>query len=360
MDAEIDELPAPPREIPLGGVRRWLWCIAALVFFMIMLGGLTRLTDSGLSITVWDPIMGAIPPLSDADWTKLFDLYKQTTEFKVQNAAMSLPEFKTIFWWEWAHRFLGRFIGVAFALPFLIFLAMRRLSTGLVISLLALFIIGGAQGALGWFMVQSGLAGRVDVSQYRLAAHLTLASLLFAATIWILLGVGRKRGMNWSGNALLSILLLLLVLTQIAAGGFVAGLDAGHASNEWPKMNGLWIPIGLDTLKPIWMNAFENALAVQFNHRMLAYLLLVLAVIHAWSSFRFSSMVFAYAVFAQACLGILTVVMKVPMGFALVHQATAMLVLALAVANLHAFMVNRSLASDPQLYPQRLQFQSTT
>jgi heme a synthase len=357
MDAEIDELPAPPREIPLGGVRKWLWCVAALVFFMIMLGGLTRLTDSGLSITVWDPVMGTIPPLSDADWIKAFDLYKQTTEFKVQNSAMMLPEFKSIFWWEWSHRFLGRFIGVAFAVPFLIFLAMRRLSTGLVISLVVLFIIGGAQGALGWYMVQSGLADRVDVSQYRLAAHLALASLLFAATIWIVLGVGRKRSMNWSGNALLSILLLLLMLLQIAAGGFVAGLDAGHASDEWPKMHGLWIPAGLDTLKPVWMNAFENALAVQFNHRMLAYLLLVISVIHAWSSFRFSSMVFAYAVFAQVCLGVLTVIMRVPMGFALVHQATAMLVLALAVANLHAYMINRSLASDPQLYRQRLQSQ---
>ncbi len=357
MDAEIDELPAPPKEIPLGGVRKWLWCIAALVFFMIMLGGLTRLTDSGLSITVWDPVMGAIPPLSDADWANAFDLYKQTTEFTLQNSAMTLPEFKNIFWWEWAHRFLGRLIGVAFAVPFLIFLVMRRLSIGRVISLAVLFVIGGAQGALGWYMVQSGLAGRVDVSQYRLAAHLALASLLFAATIWIALGIGRVRGMNWSGNAILSILLLVLVLLQIAAGGFVAGLDAGHASYEWPKMHGLWIPAGLDTLKPLWMNAFENALAVQFNHRILAYVIFVVSMVHAWSSFRFSSMVFAYAVFAQVCLGILTVIMKVPMGFALAHQATAMLVLALAVANMHAYMLNQLPASSQQLYRQRLQSQ---
>ncbi len=341
----------------MGAVRKWLWFIASLVFFLIMLGGLTRLTDSGLSITVWDPVMGAIPPMSEADWTKVFDLYKQTTEFKAQNSAMTMPEFKRIFWWEWSHRFLGRVIGVAFAVPFMIFLIMRRLSAGMVFRLLVLFILGGAQGALGWYMVQSGLTGRVDVSQYRLAAHLVLASILFAAIVWVVLGIGRKRSMNWSSNGFISILILLLVLLQIAAGGFVAGLDAGHASYEWPKMNGLWIPEGINAMKPWWKNALENALAVQFNHRILGYIVMVLAIMHAWSTFRLSSMLLAYAVFVQLCLGILTVVMKVPMGFALAHQATAMLVLALAVANVHALTLSQLPGSGPQLYRQRLQSQ---
>jgi heme a synthase len=357
MDAETDDLPALPLQRPMGAVRRWLWWIATLIFVMVMVGGLTRLTDSGLSITVWDPVMGAIPPLNDADWAKTFELYKQTTEFKTQNASMTITEFKNIFWWEWGHRMLGRIIGVVFVLPFLYFLVMKRLNTGLVLRLLCLLVLGGAQGALGWYMVKSGLSGRVDVSQYRLAAHLSLASVLFAATVWIALGIERTRQFVWSGNSLLAILLVLLVLLQIAAGGFVAGLDAGHASYEWPKIDGVWVPEGLDTLKPLWRNALENALAVQYVHRMLAYAVLLFAIIHAWSSFSLSAMVLAYGVFVQVALGILTILLKVPMGFALAHQATAMLVLAFAVANLHGHMLNQAPVSGPQLYRQRLQSQ---
>jgi heme a synthase len=357
MDADTDELPALPKQRSMEPVRKWLWWIATLIFVMVMVGGLTRLTDSGLSITVWDPVMGAIPPLSDTDWTKAFELYKQTTEFKIQNAAMTLHEFKRIFWWEWGHRFLGRLIGAAFALPFLFFLVTKRLTTRLVLRLAVLFVLGGTQGALGWYMVKSGLSGRVDVSQYRLAAHLSLASVLFAATIWTALGIGRTRRFDWSGNALLAALLVVLMLLQIAAGGFVAGLDAGHASYDWPKINGLWIPEGLDTLKPLWRNALENALAVQFDHRMLAYAVFVVAIVHAWSSFSLGSMVLAYGILVQIALGILTIMLKVPMGFALAHQATAMLVLAFAVANLHAHMLNPEPVSGPQLYRQRLQSQ---
>ncbi len=357
MDAETEELAAPPKQRPMGPVRNWLWWIATFIFLMVMVGGLTRLTDSGLSITVWDPVMGAIPPMSETDWTKVFDLYKQTTEFQTQNSAMTLPEFKHIFWWEWGHRFLGRLIGVLFAVPFLYFLVTKRLSFGLVLRLLVLFILGAAQAALGWYMVKSGLAGRVDVSQYRLAAHLALASLLFAVTVWMALGIERTRRFVWSSNSFLAALLVILILLQIAAGGFVAGLDAGHASYDWPKINGVWVPEGLDTLKPLWRNAVENALAVQFDHRMLAYFVFLLAIIHAWSSFSFSAIILAYGVFVQVALGILTIMLKIPMGFALAHQATAMLVLALAVANLHAHMLSQSPASSLQLYRQRLQSQ---
>jgi cytochrome c oxidase assembly protein subunit 15 len=317
-------------------LRRWLLLVASLIFMMILLGGATRLTDSGLSITLWDLIMGVIPPLTSDDWNRTFDLYKQSGEYKLQNYGMSLEAFKSIFWWEWSHRFFGRLIGFAFAVPFLYFFATHRISGSYAIRLLLLLLLGAAQGALGWYMVQSGLIDRVDVSHYRLAAHLLLGSLLFAATVWLALGAGVNRQGVWGWSTVVSVLLLALVLLQITAGGFVAGLDAGHVSYEWPKMNGAWIPDNLYSDKPIWKNALDNALTVQFNHRVLAYLIFMLAALHAWANFKMSSLILAYMVFLQACLGILTLWMEIRFGFALAHQATAMLVLAAAVVNVHA------------------------
>ncbi len=320
----------------LSSVRKWLWLIAFLIFCMILIGGATRLTDSGLSITEWKPILGAVPPLNDLDWNVAFEKYKQIPEYKIQNSNMTLNEFKVIYWWEWGHRQFGRFIGLVFAVPFLFFAVTRRFDRKTFMWSLVLLLLGAAQAGMGWFMVKSGLTVRTDVSQYRLAAHLGLAALIFALTTWTALGAGFKRKFAVGGvHAYFSLLLLIFVLLQIVAGGFVAGLDAGMGYNTWPKMDGDYLPEGLLVMQPTWRNFFENTLTVQFVHRLLAYALLALAVIHAFWSFRASSMMLAYAIFAQAAIGILTLLMNVPLPLALLHQGLAMLVLLIAVWNLH-------------------------
>ena len=285
--------------------------------------------------------MGVIPPLNEADWLSAFEKYKQIPQFKALNSAMSLGDFKYIFWWEWAHRFLGRFIGVVFAIPLVYFAALRKLELRILPALLMLLVLGASQGGLGWYMVYSGLESRVDVSQYRLAAHLTLAALIFAAVLWVALGIGRRRYFPASFDDVYALLLIALVLLQIAAGGFVAGLDAGQGYQTWPKMDGKWIPDGLLTMVPPWQNLFENALTVQFNHRMLAYVLLAVAIIHAWRSFSIPSMVLGYTIFTQACIGILALLLHLPLAIALVHQAGAFVVLLVAVWNLHGRLVIR-------------------
>jgi heme a synthase len=329
-------------------VRRWLHFVALLVFCMVIVGGATRLTDSGLSITEWRPLLGAIPPLNEADWRALFEKYKLIPQFKIQNAGMSLDDFKFIFWWEWTHRLLGIFTGVCFIVPLLLFTLKHKIGPTLWPRLLALFVLGGAQGALGWYMVSSGLIDRVDVSQYRLAAHLTLAAFIFAAIVWIAKGVGRTRHYPASFDDWFAAVLIGLILLQIAAGGLVAGLDAGQGYTTWPKMDGQWIPEGLTAMAPGWRNIFENALTVQFDHRTLAYLILLVAIIHAWRSFTLPAMILAYAVFTQACLGVLTLLLHVPLAVALVHQAGAMIVLTTAVWNLHKRLVIQSPVPDPQ------------
>lgn len=336
-----------PAQAAVPMVRLWLYAMAFLVFCMVIVGGATRLTDSGLSITEWRPLLGVIPPMNEADWLAAFEKYKLIPEYQIQNRGMPLSEFKFIYWWEWAHRFLGRFIGLAFALPLIFFTFTRRIDRALLPRLFALFILGGAQGALGWYMVASGLVDRVDVSQYRLAAHLTLAALIFAAIIWVAMGIGRKRKHASSSSDWFAVLLVAFVLLQIAAGGFVAGLDAGQGYVTWPKMDGQWIPSGLWEMAPGWKNAFENAMTVQFNHRILAYMLLLATALHAWQSRTLSAILLAFAMLAQACLGILTLLLHVPLAAALIHQAGAMIVLALALWNTHVRLVIRS--PDPNL-----------
>lgn len=336
-----------PAQAAVPMVRLWLYAMAFLVFCMVIVGGATRLTDSGLSITEWRPLLGVIPPMNEADWLAAFEKYKLIPEYQIQNRGMPLSEFKFIYWWEWAHRFLGRFIGLAFALPLIFFTFTRRIDRALWPRLFALFILGGAQGALGWYMVASGLVDRVDVSQYRLAAHLTLAALIFAAIIWVAMGIGRKRKHASSSSDWFAVLLVAFVLLQIAAGGFVAGLDAGQGYVTWPKMDGQWIPSGLWEMAPGWKNAFENAMTVQFNHRILAYMLLLATALHAWQSRTLSAILLAFAMLAQACLGILTLLLHVPLAAALIHQAGAMIVLALALWNTHVRLVIRS--PDPNL-----------
>jgi heme a synthase len=325
-------------------IKRWLFLLSILVFTMVIVGGATRLTKSGLSITEWDPILGAIPPLNSADWAALFEKYKLSSQYKLQNVGMTLNEFEFIFWWEWGHRQLGRFIGLFTLLPFLYFAIRGKLTNRIWPRLLLLVVLVVSQGALGWYMVASGLVNRVEVSQYRLAAHLILASVFFAAIIWTNASLKWRHRLSWSFDAWIALLLLGLVFMQIAAGGFVAGLNAGQGYNTWPLMEGQIIPKGLDAMQPLWKNLFENAMTVQFIHRSLAYLVLIVAVFHAFKTFSITAMILAYFVFVQAALGIMTLIMHVPLGFALTHQATAMIVLAAAVWNLHKKTIDQAIA----------------
>jgi cytochrome c oxidase assembly protein subunit 15 len=317
-------------------IRAWLWFAAFLVFAMVIVGGATRLTDSGLSITEWQPLLGAIPPLSEADWLHAFERYKQIPEYSLVNQGMSLADFKFIYWWEWTHRLLGRFIGLAMIVPFLVLWLTRRIEQRLLPRLVCLIILGGLQGTLGWYMVKSGLVDRVDVSQYRLAAHLTFATAILGAIVWTALGIGDQprrppqAGRDWAAAGLVA-----LVLLQVALGGFVAGLDAGMGYNTWPLMDGQLIPKGLMIMDPAWRNFFENAMTVQFDHRVVAYTVAVYAALYARRVKSRAAKAVIYAVLLQVGLGIWTLLTQVPLWLGLAHQAGAMIVFATAVWNLH-------------------------
>lgn len=313
----------------------WLFLLAALVGAMIIVGGATRLTGSGLSITEWRPITGTIPPLSESAWLEEFDKYRQIPQYQLINKGMSLDEFKFIYWWEWAHRFLGRFIGIVFLLPFLYFALTGSLTRKMWGRLAILFVLGGLQGALGWYMVASGLVERVDVSQYRLSAHLTLATLIFAAMLWVAYGLDRNRRMPRGGREWMAVLLVLLLILQVAAGGFVAGLDAGMGYNTWPLMDGQLVPKGLFVMQPAWVNLFENAMTVQFNHRILAYVIAVLAAGYAYVEQTKGAAILLATVLLQIVFGIWTLLWQVPLWLGLVHQGGALVVLAAALWNLH-------------------------
>jgi cytochrome c oxidase assembly protein subunit 15 len=332
----------------LKAVRLWLYAVAVLVFAMIVVGGATRLTDSGLSITEWKPILGAIPPLSDVDWHDAFTKYQQIPEYHLVNKGMSLEEFKFIYWWEWSHRFLGRFIGVAFALPLVFFWLSGRLKPGLAPKLLGVLLLGGAQGAVGWFMVKSGLVDRVDVSHYRLALHLGIAFLILALVLWLAFDLDERRDGRGAERVSLGQLRLAqitcgLILLQVLLGALVAGLKAGLAYNTWPLMDGALIPDGLGALSPWYMNFFENVTLVQFNHRLVAYAVTGLALWQAWSlrrqegaaSTSLAATWLAAAVLCQAALGIWTLLEAVPLSLGLAHQGGAAIVLGLAIRHLN-------------------------
>jgi heme a synthase len=325
-------------------VRAWLFALVGLVLLMVAVGGATRLTGSGLSITEWKPIIGTLPPLTDADWQEAFRKYQQIPQYEYTNKGMSLEAFKAIFWWEWTHRNLGRLIGVAFLLPFLFFLAAGYLSRQLGLTLAGIFALGGLQGFVGWYMVSSGLSERIDVSQYRLALHLGLGVLILGALLWVALSLRAGNGgprvrSQASGHAAAGI--LLLVFLQILLGALVAGLKAGQAYNTWPLMDGRLIPSGLGAIEPWYLNLFENALTVQFNHRIAAYVLLlavcwrtvVLARASGHPAFR-SAAALALAVTAQVGLGIFTLLSHVPPVLGIAHQALAAGLFALAVWHL--------------------------
>jgi cytochrome c oxidase assembly protein subunit 15 len=319
-------------------VRLWLLAVAFLVFCMVIVGGATRLTDSGLSITEWQPLLGIIPPLSETGWQTAFEKYQLIPEYSAINKGMTLAEFKFMSGWEWAHRFLGRFIGVVFFLPFVFFAATGRMSRSLWPWLAAIFVLGGLQGALGWYMVASGLVDRVDVSQYRLAAHLSLAALIFSATLWMALGLGTARGAPAGERERAALLIVVMVFLQIAAGGFVAGLDAGQGYNTWPLMNDKLVPDGLFVMQPFWRNIFENAMTVQFNHRLLAYMITVFVAGYAYVVRTKEAVLLGAAVLAQVAFGIWALLWQVPLWLGLVHQAGAFIVLAAALWNLHCVL----------------------
>ncbi|MEO1154844.1 MAG: heme A synthase [Pseudomonadota bacterium] len=318
-----------------GVIRVWLMMLFALVVVMIAVGGLTRLTDSGLSITEWAPITGAVPPLSAADWQAEFDLYRQIPEYQLQNRGMTLAEFKVIYWWEWGHRQLGRVIGLVWAVGFLWFLAARKIPSGWTPRLLGLGVLGGIQGAIGWWMVSSGLTGTMlDVASYRLAVHLGLAFVILGLIAWYVLLLGRtdtellqaRRGRD---GRLFSVStgLMHFAMLQILLGALVAGIDAGRNYSDWPLMAGGFLPPDIFALEPLWRNFFEDDGLVQFMHRMAGYLLFIFGII-VWLRARKSPNTatrFAFnAVFAmmalQMVLGIVTVIYSAPWQTAIVHQ----------------------------------------
>lgn len=323
-------------------IRVWLYLVLVMLFALVVVGGATRLTDSGLSITEWKPIHGVIPPLGEAEWAEEFEKYRQIPEYQQINKGMSLDAFKTIYWWEWAHRFLARGVGFVFALPLAFFWFTGRLEPFLKPRLLGILALGALQGAIGWWMVASGLVERTDVSQYRLATHLTIACIIFAAIMDVARGLApHSAGPAGEGTRRFAGWLVVAVLVQIYLGGLVAGLNAGMTYNTWPLMDGALVPGGLFAQAPAWLNLFENPKTVQFLHRLGAYALLVLALWHAVAALRAEpaspharrAILLAFLVVLQASVGIATLVMVVPLGWALLHQAMALIVLGFAVAH---------------------------
>ena len=330
-------------------VAIWLLVCCVLVFAMVVVGGVTRLTHSGLSITEWQPIVGTVPPLSAQDWQVAFDKYRATPEYLQVNKGMALDEFKGIFWWEYAHRVLGRLIGVAFLVPFLWFLVRRRIPPGYGSRLAAIFVLGGLQGAMGWYMVKSGLVDDPRVSQFRLTAHLGLAIVIFAAMFWVALSLLEPRRKASAEAALRPVRrwalgIVALVFLQILSGGFVAGIRAGFAYNTFPLMNGQVIPSEIMMIKPWWRNFFYNMATVQFDHRLLAWLLAFAVPVLWWKMARtvaitprarMASHLLLAMLAAQIALGILTLLHVVPLPLAAAHQAGAVLLMAASLNLAH-------------------------
>jgi len=318
----------------------WLLGVAAMVAVMVVVGGITRLTGSGLSMVEWRPLIGWLPPLTDEQWVRTFALYQNSPEYLRVNTWMGIEDFKRIFWWEYGHRLLGRLIGLAFALPFLWFLLRRQVRRPLIPRLVVLFILGGLQGAIGWWMVKSGLVDDPAVSQYRLAVHLSMAFVILGALLWTAMelldtptaaaSVGLRRHAV-AGFALISI--------TVVAGALVAGLDAGMIHNTFPKMSGEWVPADYLHLAPGWLNLFENPTEVQFNHRILALVTLVVILTLLWRAMRsdlpaFARLpvhVLAAMSIIQVILGVATLLTIVPVDLAAMHQGGAVLLFSAAL-----------------------------
>ncbi|ACJ00079.1 COX15/CtaA family protein [Rhodospirillum centenum] len=327
-------------------VAVWLLVCAGMVFAMAIIGAITRLTESGLSITEWKPVTGALPPLSEAQWLAEFEKYRQIPEYQLLKRGMSLEEFKGIYFWEWLHRLWGRLIGVVFLLPFVWFWVRGQVSRALAPTLAGLFLLGGLQGFIGWFMVQSGLTERTDVSHYRLALHLGMAFLIYAALLKVALGLldpapapqpaaGRLRPHAWAALALLGV--------TIVWGAFVAGINAGFAYNTWPLMGGTLAPAEMWTQTPVWLNLLENTAAVQFVHRWLAVVTALVVLSLCWQAWRTGGGTrlrgvaagLAAATVAQVGLGIATLLSVVWIPLATAHQGGALVLTGLLVWTLH-------------------------
>jgi cytochrome c oxidase assembly protein subunit 15 len=336
-------MPAASRAAPgPASIANWLLFVAGLVFLMVMVGGITRLTESGLSMVRWEPISGAVPPLSEEAWQAEFEAYRTSPEYQKINAGMSLGQFKEIFFWEYLHRLLGRFIGLAFALPLAWFAWKRAIPRGYGWRLGLLLLLGGAQGGIGWWMVASGLVDRPEVSHIRLAVHLLLALFIFACLIWTALDLRQLAGDPAAKPAKLPIAaawVLSLLGLQLMFGAYVAGLDAGYAFNSWPKMGEDWFPEGTPMLRPFIVNLADNPIVVQFVHRWLAFLLAADICALAWLAWRRSvrlpAALMVGAVFVQILLGIATLLSGVELPIAVAHQAMAALLLGSVVVTAH-------------------------
>lgn len=344
-------------------LRLWLWLVAALVFATVIVGGATRLTESGLSIVEWKPITGALPPLTGTAWQAEFDKYKTIPQYELLNRGMSVGEFKTIYLWEWSHRNIARLVGIVFLLPFLWFLWRGAIGPGLRGGLATIFALGAVQAGVGWWMVSSGLGQGIAVSHYRLAFHLTLACLIYAVLVWTASRLGAVRGTAVALRLRVgAVVMAALTLVQIYFGALVAGLRAGLAFDTWPLMEGRFVPPTRDLFfaSPAWTNFFENTLTVQFTHRMVGYTLALVALGHLidvvittrrGDGARLGAVAIVLAIGVQIAIGVLTLLHHVPIPLALLHQGTALVVLTLAV--LHAERLTRPAtrvaAAEPDL-----------
>ena len=326
-------------------VALWLLACCALVFAMVVVGGITRLTHSGLSIVEWQPLVGALPPLGEQQWEETFARYRETPEFRLRNHDMTLAGFKDIFWWEYSHRLLGRLVGAVFLLPFLYFLATRRIDRALAWRCAGIFLLGGLQGALGWYMVKSGLVDDPRVSSVRLAAHLGMAFLLFGLMLWTALGLLVAREPDAAPRARrMASVLVGVVFVMVLSGALVAGIRAGFAYNTWPLMDGHWIPPEILLIDPWWKNLVFNMATVQFDHRIFAFVVAGLAVA-TWAVVRRGpaparARLWSHALLAATAMqlgfGIATLLLRVPLPLAALHQAGAMVVFTCAIGVRHA------------------------
>src|SRR5690606_29516110 len=322
-------------------VAAWLYACCAAIFLMVVIGGVTRLTESGLSIAEWSPLIGTLPPLTQAEWDRVFELYRQTSEYRLVNAGMTLAEFKTIFWWEYIHRLWGRMIGLIFFIPLVWFAWRGALDRRLGLKLLGIFALGGLQGAIGWWMVASGLVDRTDVSQYRLAVHLGVAFLIYALILWLALDLtDRPRPAAAPPLRRFAWVLIGAIAVTVVAGAFVAGTKAGLVYNTFPLMGGRIVPPDYQALQPGWLNAFENPAAIQFNHRFVAIATLLLAGVFAWCArddrvAATPAMLLFAAALGQVALGIATLLLAVPLTLGVLHQAGALALLTVAIWTAH-------------------------
>jgi len=327
-------------------VATWLLVLCGLVFVMVVLGGFTRLTGSGLSMVDWRPIMGVLPPLTEADWQRLFEMYRQSPEFQKVNFEFGISEFKSIFWLEYLHRVLGRLIGLAFLMPFIFFVVKGYIQRSEWLKYLVMFILGGMQGLLGWYMVKSGLVDVPEVSQYRLTAHLVAAFIIYAYIFWVAMSLlfpapAGARKHSWYNRTLA---VTTLVSVTIVSGGFVAGLKAGKIYNTFPMMGDFWIPPGLMVLEPIWRNFFDNMVTAQFDHRLLAITTFIVIVVY-WFKLRTADLperarpavnALLHTVVLQVVLGITALLMAVPVVLGAAHQGVAMLLFTIVLYLVHA------------------------